>query len=372
MAAKRDYYEVLGVSRTASEKEIKDAYWKLAVQYHPDKNKGNEAAVRVFKEASEAFEILSDGEKRARYDRYGHAGGPQFSGFGAGEGFPDLDDLFGEVFGGIFGGRARANRGRDVECEVVLDLKEAAKGASKSIQFDRMEACDDCRGSGAKPGTRPQQCGYCGGRGFVVQSAGIIRVKSACPSCKGAGSTITDPCSACRGRGFQNRRVKRDVKIPPGVDNDSILRLAGEGQPSPNGGAPGDCHCHIRVKPHPLFQREGKQLVCQVPISFSQAALGASIEVPTLDGKELLTVPAGTQSGDVFKLRGRGLSSPHERGVGDLIVQVNVEVPKHLTDRQEELLRELAQLEQTHVSPKRKSFFEAVKNYFLPDEESTT
>jgi molecular chaperone DnaJ len=377
MAAKRDYYEVLGVDRSASDREVADAYRKLAIKHHPDKNPGDEEAVRRFKEAAEAFEVLGDREKRARYDRYGHAGidGPG----GGGPHFNDLNDIFsafGDIFGeGMFGDfmgggsrRRRVRKGADVRCDVTLDLLEAARGAKKTIEFDRHEVCTTCDGSGAKPGTSPQACQYCGGRGQVVQSAGILRVQTTCPACRGSGSTIKDPCPACRGVGYIPRKIRRDVAIPAGVDNDTQLRLAGEGEPSPDGGPPGDCHCFIHVKEHPLFQREGQHLVCRVPITYTQATLGATIEVPTLNGREELKVPAGTQTGEVFKLRGRGMPDPRHRGVGDLLVQTNIEVPKNLTPRQEELLRELADLEHANVSPHRRSFFEKLKDYFVSEE----
>jgi molecular chaperone DnaJ len=247
-------------------------------------------------------------------------------------------------------------KGADVRCEVTLDLLEAARGAKKTIEFDRHEVCTTCNGSGAKPGTSPQACQYCGGRGQVVQSAGILRVQTTCPACRGSGSMVKDPCQSCRGAGYVPRKIKRDVAIPAGVDNDTQLRLAGEGEPSPDGGPPGDCHCFIHVKEHPLFQREGQHLVCRIPISYTQATLGATIEVPTLNGREELKVPAGTQTGEVFKLRGRGMPDPRHRGVGDLLVQTNIETPKTLTQRQEELLRELAELEHANVSPHRRNF----------------
>lgn len=382
MAGKRDYYEVLGVARTASDKEIAAAYRKLAIQYHPDKNPGNEEAVAQFKECAEAFEVLSDTDKRSRYDRYGHAG---LEGAGGAPHFGDVNDIFeafGDIFGdGIFGdifgggrrgrgrGGRRARRGSDVRADVTLDLLEAARGATKKIRFERLERCDECEGSGAKRGSQPEVCRYCGGQGQVIQTTGIFRVQTTCPACRGAGSTIKDPCSQCRGEGQVRRRVERDVRIPPGVDGDTRLRLGGEGNQSGEGGTPGDCYCFITVKEHALFHREGQHLVCQIPLTYSQAALGATVEVPTLDGREELAIPPGTQPGDVFRLRGRGMPDPRQRGQGDLLVQVSLEVPKMLTPRQEELLRELAEEEQTNVSPHRKSFFEKLKEYFMPEDE---
>ena len=377
MSSKRDYYEVLGVARDASDKQIADAYRKLAIKYHPDKNPGDEEAVARFKEAAEAFEVLSDQEKRARYDRYGHAGvdaaggSPHFT--DVNDIFSAFGDIFGDsIFGDVFGGRrgSRVRKGADVKCEVTLDLIEAARGATKTITYQRHESCTECQGSGAKPGSKPETCRYCNGQGQVVQSSGIFRVQTTCPACRGAGKTIKDPCSNFRGAGRVAKKVQREVSIPAGVDEGTRLRLGGEGEPSPGGGPPGDCYCFISVKDHPFFQREGAHLVCQVPISYTQAALGASIEVPTLEGREELAIPAGTQPGEIFRLRGRGMPSPGRRGKGDLVVQVNLEVPKSLTDRQEELLRELAEVEKAHVSPHRKSFFEKLKDYFIPDENA--
>lgn len=382
MAQKRDYYEVLGVERGCSATEISAAFRKLAVKYHPDKNPGDEEAARYFKEAAEAFEVLSDGEKRSRYDRFGHAGidGPG----GGSPHFTDVNDIF-EAFGGIFGegfgdlfgrgrgrGGRRATKGADIRCDVTLDLLEAARGVTKVVHFERHEECSECHGSGARPGTKPEKCKYCGGRGQVVQSAGIFRMQTTCPSCHGAGTTINDPCTGCRGEGYLRKRVKREVTIPPGVDNDVRLRLTGEGDPDPHGGPRGDCYCFLHVKDHPLFRRDGRNLICQIPITYTQAALGAAIEVPTIEGKEELEVPAGTATGEVFRLRGRGMPDPHARGKGDLLVQVHVEVPKSLTPRQEELLRELAEEERTNVTPHRKSFFEKLRDYFVPEDSAQT
>ena len=371
MTAKRDYYEVLGVERSATEKQISEAYRKLALKYHPDRNPGDEEAVKRFKAAAEAFEVLNHAEKRARYDRYGHAGlesaggAPEFR--DVNDIFAAFSDIFGEgLFGSMFGGRGRgrARRGANVRCDVVLELREAAEGTTKNIEFERHEACEICRGSGAMPGTKPEKCRYCGGRGQVVQSAGVFSIQTTCPSCHGEGSVIREPCHECRGSGYVARRVKREVKIPPGVDTGTRLRLSGEGEPSPDGGPRGDCYCFISVREHPLFQRNGHDLVCQVPISYPQAALGAKIDVPTLDGREEFEIPAGTQSGDVFRLRGKGMPDMQARRHGDLLVQVFVEVPKRVTPEHERVLRELAEIENVHVSPERKSFFGKLKEYF--------
>jgi molecular chaperone DnaJ len=371
MADKRDYYEILGVQRTATKEEISDAYRKLALKYHPDRNPGDDTAVVRFKEAAEAFEVLNHPDKRARYDRYGFQGlqgdAPHFR--DVGDIFEAFGDVFGEgLFGDLFGsGRSRGHRARkggDVQCEITLDLFEAATGISKVVEFDRHVACETCNASGAKPGTRPEKCPYCGGSGRVVQASGFFSLQTTCPSCRGSGRVIREPCPSCRGNGYVPRQVNRKVEIPPGVDNGTQLRLSGEGEPSPSGGPPGDCYCVVHVKEHPLFHREGRDLVCQVPITYSQASLGAPIKVPTLNGPEVVDVPPGTQPGEVFTLRGRGMPDVRYRGRGDLHVQIAVEVPKRLSDRHEQLLRELAEIENANVSPKRKTFFEKIKNLF--------
>lgn len=370
MSEKRDYYEVLGISRNATEKEIAEAYRKLALKYHPDRNPGDEEAVNKFKEASEAFEVLSNPEKRAVYDRYGHAG---LSGAYQPHEFRDVseifdlfsnlftDDLFGDIFGG-FGRRRRPRRGDDIICELTLELHEAAQGVTKSVTFERHEICQHCRGSGARPGTRPEPCRYCGGRGRVSQTAGFFSIQTGCPACQGRGVIIREKCSECRGNGAVLERVTREIRIPPGVDQNTRLRLQGEGELSPEGGPRGDCYCLIRIKDHPLFKRDGADLICRIPISYTQAALGATIEVPTLNGPETLTIPPGTQSDQVFVLPGKGMPT-RSRHRGNLLVQVYVEVPKKLSSRYERLLRELAELENNEVLPERKSFFSKLKEY---------
>lgn len=371
MAATRDYYEVLGVERSASGDVIASAYRKLAIKYHPDKNPGDEEAISRFKECAEAFEVLSDAEKRSRYDRFGHAG---VNGTGhAGGGFRDVEDIFsafGDLFGDLFGGgggRGRARAGRDVRCDLTLTLHEAALGVTKRVEFQRHESCEACSGSGAAPGSAKQTCGTCRGHGRVIQSAGIVRMQTTCPRCRGAGTTVENPCRECRGAGQRLKRVVTEVQIPPGVDDGMRVRIQGEGEPGPDGGPRGDCYCFISVLTHPLFEREGQHLVCRVPITYTQAALGAEIEVPTLQGKGNVTIPPGTPSGEVFRLNGKGVPDPRRRGLGDLIVQVVIEVPKKLSGEEEALLRKLAKLEHKNVAPERKSFFAKLREYFTPD-----
>ncbi len=375
MAAQRDYYEVLGVAKDASEDEIKRAYRKLAGKYHPDRNPGDDKAINAFKEAAEAYEVLSHEEKRARYDRFGHAG-VQGAG-GAGPGFGDVGDIFeafGDIFGDIFGGGRqqrggrRARKGDSLKTSLTIDLMEAAVGCGRELEIARHAICDTCNGTGAKPGTAPQTCDYCGGRGQVVQSQGFFRVQTNCPSCRGQGSVIREKCDTCRGGKVKTVHVKLDVKVPAGVDNEMQLCLRGEGDPGENGGPSGDLYVEIRVKRHPLFQRDGRHLVCDVPITFSQAALGAELEIPILTGKHLLNIPAGTQPGEVFRLRGFGMPDPQGGSRGDLMVHVHVEVPKKLTKKHEELLRQLAELDHKHVSAHRKSFFESLTEFFKPHE----
>lgn len=369
--SKRDYYEVLGVSKTASQDEIAKAYRKLALKYHPDSNQGNTDAISKFKEAAEAYEVLSDTEKRARYDQFGHAG----TAAGGGPGFGDVGDIF-EAFGDMFGGsifedffgggrtRSRVRKGADLRCDVTLDLEEAAKGVTKTVSLTRYASCEKCKGSGAAEGSQPETCRKCQGRGQVVQATGVLRVQTTCPICRGSGKTISNPCSTCDGNGLRPHEVKLEVKIPAGVDDEMRVRLQGEGQPSPDGGPRGDAYCFIHVKPHPLFKRDGQDLILQFPIAYSQAALGAKVEIPTLDGRKDFDLPSGTQSGTVFRLRGQGMPDPHTGAKGDLLVQTFIEVPKKLNKRQQELLRELAELEEKNISPERKTFMDRILAYF--------
>jgi molecular chaperone DnaJ len=378
MATKRDYYEILAVKRDASDKEIASAYRKLAVKYHPDSNPGDENATAKFKEAAEAYEVLCDAEKRARYDRHGHAGVQgQHHEFQSAE---DVFEIFGDLFGGgmfgdMFGqrrGGRRVRRGADVRVDVTLDLEEAARGVKRTVEYSRHSACGQCQGSGAEAGSKKEKCRRCGGHGQVIQSAGILRVQTTCPTCQGTGTTITNPCKGCEGSGFTEGRRKLEVHIPPGVDDGMRVRVQGEGEPSPEGGSAGDLYCFISVRRHKLFQRDGRNLILQLPISYSQAALGATIEVPTLAGRKDLEVPRGTQSGDLFRVRGAGMPDPHGGLTGDLVVQTYIEVPKKLASRQEELLRELAELERTDVTPHRKSFLEKIRDYFTGEGEEAT
>jgi len=378
MSSKRDYYEVLGVERNSSESEISSAYRKLAIKYHPDSNPGDEAATESFKEAAEAYEILSDSAKRSRYDQFGHAGGNS-----GGQQFNDVEDIF-EAFGGIFGdlfgggmggrrGAARGpRRGADLRADLVLDLEEAAAGAEKSIAFERNKECGTCDGTGARPGSKREMCRRCGGLGQVAQQMGFVRVQTTCPSCQGSGTSIADPCDDCRGKGFVAGDVTLSVKIPAGIDDGMRVRIPGEGEPSHEGGAPGDCYCFVSVRKHKLFQRDGTHLILKLPITYSQAALGATIEVPTLEGPDRLEVTAGTQSGDVFRLRGRGVADPRGGRVGDLLVQTVIEVPKRFGKQQRELLQQLADLENVEVTPERKSFLDKIKDYWNAENSDTT
>jgi molecular chaperone DnaJ len=375
MAAKRDYYEVLGVAKDASADDIKRAYRRLALKYHPDRNPNDAEAEKKFKESAEAYEVLGDSDKRSKYDRFGHQGLSD-TGFHEFTNAEDIFEAFGDIFGGgmfgdLFGRRARRGprAGRDLRIQFELDLLEAARGCSKTFDVTRLEVCATCRGSGAKAGSQPATCSYCGGRGQVLQSQGFFRISQTCPGCQGRGTLIKDPCTDCSGGRVKAKRTLQ-VEIPAGVDTGMRVRLRGEGEPGDNGAPRGDLYCYISVREHPLFHREGSNLICQVPITFTQAALGADVDVPGLSGKQRLSVPRGTQSGEVFRLRGQGMPDPNGRGKGDLVVQVVIETPKKLTKRQEELLREFAETEQTHVTPQRKSFFDQLREFFTTDEGS--
>ncbi len=367
--SKRDYYEVLGVGKGASESEIKKAYRKLALKFHPDKNPGDASAEERFKEAAEAYDVLSDSDKRQAYDRFGHAGvNSRVGGFNA----SDIQDMFGDIFGGIFGfdnffgggGRGRGGRGRrgaSLKIDLEIDFRESAIGCTRTIELTRHKGCQTCSGSGSKPGSTPTTCTTCNGRGQVVRGHAFIQIREACPHCQGQGTVVKDPCGDCRGRGVIDMTEEVQVRIPAGV-TDGRMRLRGQGQAGTHGGPPGDLYIDIHVKPDEFFERHGDDIVCQVPISFSQAALGAKIEVPTLTGKAELDVRRGTQSGQIYRMAKLGF--PGEYGQGDLLVRVQVETPNKLTERQEELLRELAEIEEKAVQGKRKSFLERMKALF--------
>lgn len=369
MASKRDYYEVLGVARDADDDTLKKAYRKLALQYHPDRNIGDADAEAKFKEASEAYEVLRDPNKRQLYDRYGHAGleGASLPNFANADA---VMDIFGDIFGDLFGGRRRRGPqpGRDLQMALEIDLLEAARGVQKEIKVPRAETCSDCRGSGAKPGTRPATCRRCGGHGVVIQGQGFFRIQQTCGACGGQGAVITDPCPTCHGRGSVEMERKLTVNVPPGVDNDVSIRISGEGEAGERGAPPGDLYCVLRVRKHPLFVRHGQDLHCEIPVTISQAALGRPIEVPTLDGQFVTqALKRGTQSGDEVRVSGKGM--PHLRSgrPGDLVVHVRVVTPRRLTQRQEELFHELEEIDGTEIPPERKSFLDRIRGFFNPD-----
>ena len=380
MAAKRDYYAVLGVEKGVGLEDIKKAYRKLAMKYHPDRNPGDKSAEEKFKEAAEAYEVLHDPEKRKRYDMYGHEGlgGPDGTGAPNFSSFEDIFSHFADIFGGAggggsvfesffgggFGGGQGARAGASLKCKVDLSFEEAAAGAVKTIELRRNEICSRCRGVGAAQGSKPRACPSCGGRGQVYRSQGFFSVAQTCPSCRGKGMLIDKPCPACVGRGRESKVVRIRVTIPAGIEDGSRLRVPDEGEPSDSGGPRGDLYCYISVETHDFFARQGDDVVCQIPITFSQAALGTELEVPTLKNKAKVTIPAGTQSGQVLRLRGLGFKRLRESGEGDQIVQVIVETPKRMNQRQEELFRELAALDETYVSPQRKGFMDRWKDYF--------
>jgi len=377
--AKRDYYEVLGVERNASEEEIKKAYRKLAVKYHPDKNPGDKSAEEKFKELGEAYEALSNPQQRAAYDQYGHAAfDSRVRGAGVfrGGGFHDPFESFREVFGGgagsifdeLFGGERRdptgPQRGADLRYDMEISFEEAVLGCEKEIAVAKPDTCESCRGSGAEPGSATKTCSTCGGRGQVINSRGIFSIAQTCPRCEGAGRTMEKPCRACRGAGRRERTSKITIKIPPGVDTGARLRSAGNGEGGIRGGPAGNLYVILHVRPHEIFHRDGDDLVCDVPISFVQAALGADIEVPTLAGKAHIKDPPGTQTGTVFRLKGKGVRNVQGYGSGDLHVRVQVEVPAHLNAAQRAKLQEFAELCDANVNPQTKSFLEKAKDLF--------
>jgi molecular chaperone DnaJ len=376
--ANRDFYEVLGVSKDASPEEIKKAYRKLAVKFHPDKNPGDAAAEEKFKELGQAYEVLSDADKRAAYDRYGHAaftGGGGFGG-GGGGGFHDPMDLFSQVFGGAFGGgfeeffgggrrqRSGKQRGSDLRYDLEIALEDAARGVEKELEIEHHAACGTCNASGSKSGGGARTCSTCGGRGVVARQAGIFIQQTTCPECRGTGETIADPCPDCRGEGRVTKNSRIKIRIPAGVEDGTRLRSSGNGDAGVRGGAAGDLYVFLHVKPHDVFEREGSDLYCKVPLRFTTAALGGELEVPTLDGKASIKIPAGTQGGTLFRLRERGVPVLSGGRKGDLHVEVQVEVPTRLSAEQQEKLREFAESIGDHNSPMQESFFEKARKFF--------
>jgi molecular chaperone DnaJ len=363
-ARKRDYYEVLGVAREASAQELKSAYRKLALQHHPDRNPGDKVAEDLFKEASEAYEVLSDGERRARYDRFGHAGVP-FD-LGGGFGGAGINDVLSEIFGDIFGGRTRRggrSRGADLRYNLQLSFEEAAFGTEVAVKIPRPRRCDVCEGTGSKD-KQLRTCPSCGGAGELRYTQGFFAVSRPCGACSGSGSVATAACTKCRGAGRYEAESTLSVKIPAGVDNGTRVRLVGEGEPGEHGGPPGDLYVVAHVKEHPIFVREEAEVLCELPISFVQAALGAHIEVPTLEGKVKMRVPAGTQSGKVFRLKGKGIHHLHGGGRGDQHVRVVVETPTSLSAEQRELLEHFAELGGESSQPQVRGFLDKVRELF--------
>lgn len=380
MADKRDYYEVLGVSKGASDDEIKKAHRKLAKKYHPDLNRDNPEAAERFKELNEAYEVLSDKDKRAKYDQFGFAGvdpnyGAGQGGFGGFGGFGDFDmgDL-GDIFGSFFGGggsRGRRNaprRGETLQQRIILSFEEAAFGCEKEFSINRTESCDECGGSGAEKGSTAETCSNCHGTGTVTQTQrtplGIFQNQTACPNCRGTGKIIRKPCKKCSGSGKIRKSRTLKIKIPAGIDDGQSIQLRGQGSAGINGGPNGDVIITVSIRPHPIFTRDGSNVICEIPISFPQAALGDTLQVPTIDGKVEYTIPEGTQTGTVFRLRGKGIQNVNGRGRGDQYVRVNIEVPTSLTEHQKRLLRELESSTTDENQSQRKSFWDKVKDAF--------
>lgn len=371
--SKRDFYEVLGVGKNASDDDIKKAYRKLAMKFHPDRNPDSKGAEEKFKEAKEAYEMLSDPQKRDAYDRYGHAGVDPNMGGGGGFGGGGFADAFGDIFGDIFGGGGRRSggpqvyRGADLRYNLEISLEQAANGFDTTIRVPSWDGCDTCHGSGAKPGTSPTTCPTCGGHGQVRMQQGFFSIQQTCPKCHGTGKIIPEPCTTCGGAGRIKRNKTLEVKIPAGIDDGMRIRSSGNGEPGMNGGPPGDLYVEIHIKAHPVFQREGDDLHCEIPISFAKAALGGEVEVPTLNGKASFSLPEGTQTGKTFRLRGKGIKGVRSGYPGDLFCHVVVETPVKLTDKQKDLLRELDKLTVeggSRHSPQSKSWKDKVKGFF--------
>ncbi len=376
--AKRDFYEVLGVPKNASDDEIKKAYRKLAMKYHPDRNQGEAAAAaeEKFKEAKEAYEVLSDAQKKAAYDQYGHAGvDPNMrGGGGGGEGFGGFSEAFGDIFGDIFGGgRGRQGggrqvfRGSDLSYAMEISLEEAAAGKETQIKIPSWDECGTCHGSGAKPGTSPKTCSTCNGQGVVQMRQGFFSVQQTCPHCRGTGKIIPDPCTTCGGQGKIKQQKTLEIKIPAGIDDGQRIRSTGNGEPGQNGGPPGDLYIEIRLRKHDIFERDGDDLHCQVPVSMTTAALGGEIDVPTLGGKATIDIPEGTQSGKTFRLRGKGIKGVRSSYPGDLYCHIAVETPVKLTEHQRKLLKELDESFKKNGhkhSPNDQGWFEKAKNFF--------
>ena len=373
---KEDFYEILGVSRGASDQELKASYRRLAMQHHPDRNPNNPEAEERFKACSEAYQVLSDPEKRAAYDRYGHAA---FQGGGPGAGNPfqgagfqgDLGDIFGDLFGEMFnmgggGGRraSRVQRGRDLRFDMELEFEEAVFGVEREIEIRRLEACEECRGTGSAKGKAPAACSQCGGRGQVRFQQGFFSVAKTCGRCNGTGTTIADPCTACRGEGLQAKKHTIMVKVPAGVEQETRIRYQGEGEAGRFGGPAGDLYVVLSVKPHKFFERDGDDLHCVLPISFPQAALGAELQIETLEGPATVKIPEGTQSGRAFKLRGKGVPHLNSRGKGDLVVEVRVATPSKLNKEQRDLLRQLSETMTVENTPTSRGLFEKMKEIF--------
>ncbi|WP_225639676.1 molecular chaperone DnaJ [Candidatus Profftia sp. (ex Adelges kitamiensis)] len=368
--AKKDYYEVLGVSRNAEEREIKKAYKRMAMKFHPDRNQKDKEAEAKFKEVKEAYETLTDTQKRAAYDQYGHAAFEQSSVSGNGHGRTEFSDIFGDVFGDIFGGSRRKNatRGSDLSYKIELTLEEAVRGITKEIIIPTLVRCTTCNGSGAKKGTNPINCPTCHGAGQIQMRQGFFTVQQSCSYCHGQGQIIKDPCSKCYGHGHLKKSKTLSVKIPAGVDTDDRIRLSGEGEVGKNGAPAGDLYVQIYIKEHPIFQHEDNNLFCEVPINFTMAALGGEIEVPTLDGRVKLKIPSETQTGKMFRMRGKGIKSVRDNTKGDLLCRVVVETPVKLNEKQKLLLHELEKSfynsPNINNSPRSKSFFDSVKKFF--------